>query len=47
MAEEKTVLLEGDDLVRTISRMAHEIVEKAATPNEVVLIGIQIGRAHV
>ena len=47
MAEEKTVLLEGDDLVRTISRMAHEIVEKAATPNEVVLIGIRSRGVHL
>jgi len=47
MAQEKIVLLERDDLVRTISRMAHEIVEKATTPNEVVLIGIRSRGVHL
>ena len=47
MAEEKTVLLERDDLVRTISRMAHEIVDKATTPSEVVLIGIRSRGVHL
>jgi pyrimidine operon attenuation protein/uracil phosphoribosyltransferase len=47
MAKEKTVLLERDDLARTISRMAHEIVEKATTPNEVVLIGIRSRGVHL
>jgi pyrimidine operon attenuation protein/uracil phosphoribosyltransferase len=47
MAEEKKVLLERDDLARTISRMAHEIVEKATTPNEVVLIGIRSRGVHL
>jgi pyrimidine operon attenuation protein/uracil phosphoribosyltransferase len=41
MAEVKIILLERDDISRTINRMAHEIVEKATTPKEVVLIGIR------
>jgi pyrimidine operon attenuation protein/uracil phosphoribosyltransferase len=47
MAEEKKVLLERDDLARTISRMAHEIIDKATTPNEVVLIGIRSRGVHL
>ena len=47
MAEEKKILLERDDLGRMISRMAHEIVEKAATPNDVVLIGIRSRGVHL
>ncbi|MSP40869.1 MAG: bifunctional pyr operon transcriptional regulator/uracil phosphoribosyltransferase PyrR [Deltaproteobacteria bacterium] len=47
MAEEKNILLERDDLVRTIRRMAHEIVEKAATPSEIVLIGIRSRGVHL
>lgn len=47
MAEEKKMLLERDDLARTISRMAHEIVDKAAAPNEVVLIGIRSRGVHL
>ena len=47
MAEEKTILLERDELGRTISRMAHEIVERATTPNEVALIGIRSRGVHL
>jgi pyrimidine operon attenuation protein/uracil phosphoribosyltransferase len=47
MAEEIKILLERDDLARTISRMAHEIVDKATTPNEVVLIGIRSRGVHL
>ena len=47
MAKEKKVLLERHDLGRTISRMAHEIVEKATTPNDIVLIGIRSRGVHL
>ena len=47
MAQEKQILLERDDLGRTISRMAHEVVEKTATPNELVLIGIRSRGVHL
>ncbi len=42
MSQEKQILLEQEELGRTISRMAHEVVEKTTNPNELVLIG----RAH-
>ena len=47
MAAAKTILLERDDLGRTVNRMAHEIVEKAATPGAVVLIGIRSRGVHL
>jgi pyrimidine operon attenuation protein / uracil phosphoribosyltransferase len=47
MADEKQVLLERADLGRTISRMAHEIVEKATDPNNLVLIGIRSRGVHL
>ena len=47
MAEEKTILLEREDVSRTITRMAHEIVEKATTPQQVVLIGIRSRGVHL
>ena len=47
MAEEIKILLERDDLARTISRMAHEIVEKSTPPSEVVLIGIRSRGVHL
>ena len=47
MAEERKILLGRDDLDRTISRMAHEIVEKSTTPGEVVLIGIRSRGVHL
>jgi len=47
MAEERKIVLQRDDLNRAISRMAHEIVEKATTPNEVVLIGIRSRGVHL
>ena len=47
MAEERKIVLQGDDLVRVITRMAHEIVEKASTPREVVLIGIRSRGVHL
>ncbi|HLN88224.1 MAG TPA: hypothetical protein VK200_17220, partial [Candidatus Limnocylindrales bacterium] len=47
MAEEKTILWERDDLSRTINRMAHEIVEKATMPKDIVLIGIRSRGVHL
>jgi pyrimidine operon attenuation protein/uracil phosphoribosyltransferase len=47
MAEEKQILLERDDLGRVISRMAHEVVEKTANCQELVLIGIRSRGVHL
>ena len=47
MAEEKKILLERDDIGRMVSRMAHEIVEKAATPAALALIGIRSRGVHL
>src|SRR5687768_12629973 len=47
MAGEKQILLERADLGRTISRMAHEIVEKATDPHKLVLIGIRSRGVHL
>jgi pyrimidine operon attenuation protein/uracil phosphoribosyltransferase len=47
MAEEKQILLERDDLKRVISRMAHEVVEKTANCQELVLIGIRSRGVHL
>ena len=47
MSREKRILLEREELGRILSRMAHEIVEKTATPNEVVLIGIRSRGVHL
>ena len=47
MAEEKQVLLEQADLGKAVKRMAHEIVEKCADANELVLIGIRSRGVHL
>jgi pyrimidine operon attenuation protein/uracil phosphoribosyltransferase len=47
MAQLKQVLLERDDLGRTISRMAHEIVERTSSPSELALIGIRSRGVHL
>jgi pyrimidine operon attenuation protein / uracil phosphoribosyltransferase len=41
MAQEKQIVLEKDELGRTLSRMAHEIIEKTPNINELALIGIR------
>ncbi len=41
MNEEKQILLEKDELNRTLARMAHELIEKATSPDALVLIGIR------
>lgn len=47
MTQEKQILHEHDELVRTISRMAHEIIEKTVNPSELVLIGIRSRGVHL
>jgi pyrimidine operon attenuation protein/uracil phosphoribosyltransferase len=47
MAYDKQILLERVDLGRTLSRMAHEILEKATDPNRLVLIGIRSRGVHL
>jgi len=47
MAQEKQILHEHDELVRAVSRMAHEIVEKSPNPSELVLIGIRSRGVHL
>ena len=41
MIEEKQILFEKDELGRTITRMAHEVIEKVKSVDELVLIGIR------
>jgi len=41
MSEEKQVLFEKDELSRALTRMAHELIEKATQPEDLVLIGIR------
>jgi len=47
MAEERTVLLGPDEVGRTIKRMAHEVLERSASPNDLVLIGIRSRGVHL
>jgi pyrimidine operon attenuation protein/uracil phosphoribosyltransferase len=47
MAEQRQILLERADLGRALGRMAHEIIEKAASPADLVLIGIRSRGVHL
>ena len=47
MSQEKQILLGQEELGRTLSRMAHEVVEKTTNPNELVLIGIRSRGEHL
>jgi pyrimidine operon attenuation protein/uracil phosphoribosyltransferase len=47
MRQETRILLDKQDISRTITRMAHEVVEKAAVPNRLVLIGIRSRGVHL
>ncbi len=47
MSQEKRILLDREELGRTLSRMAHEAVEKTTAPNELVLIGIRSRGVHL
>lgn len=47
MAGEQQVLLEQAELGRALQRMAHEIVERVATPSDLVMIGIRSRGVHL
>jgi pyrimidine operon attenuation protein / uracil phosphoribosyltransferase len=47
MTEGKQILLEQEELGRIISRMAHEVVEKAPDLSDLVLIGIRSRGVHL
>jgi len=47
MTDEKTILLDRDDIGRMVTRMAHEIVEKSSHPTELALIGIRSRGVHL
>jgi pyrimidine operon attenuation protein/uracil phosphoribosyltransferase len=47
MAETKHVIMERADLGKAVHRMAREIVEKCASPSELVLIGIRSRGVHL
>lgn len=44
---EKQILLDKEDLARTLARMAHEVVEKAGETGELALIGIRSRGIHL
>lgn len=47
MSRETRILLKQEELGRILTRMAHEVVEKTASPNDVVLIGIRSRGVHL
>ena len=47
MEQEKQILMQDEEVQRTISRMAHEIVEKNGGIEELALIGIRSRGAHL
>lgn len=47
MEQERQVLLQSEEVQRTISRMAHEIVEKNGGIEDLALIGIRSRGAHL
>ncbi len=47
MADEKQLLLDGADIGKAVTRMAHEIVEKSGALGELVLIGIRSRGVHL
>jgi pyrimidine operon attenuation protein / uracil phosphoribosyltransferase len=44
---QQQILLEEAELGRTLSRMAHEVIEKTTNPDELVLIGIRSRGIHL
>jgi pyrimidine operon attenuation protein/uracil phosphoribosyltransferase len=44
---EEKIVLDRDDMRRTLVRIAHEIVEKNADPDELALVGIHRRGAHL
>jgi pyrimidine operon attenuation protein/uracil phosphoribosyltransferase len=47
MSQEKQILLGQQELDRTLSRMAHEVVEKTTNSDKLVLIGIRSRGVHL
>jgi pyrimidine operon attenuation protein / uracil phosphoribosyltransferase len=47
MSDEKTVLLDGAGIRRALTRISHEILERNKGLDDVVLIGIRSGGAHL
>lgn len=47
MEPEKKVLLEAEEIRRTISRMAHEVIEKCGPAQDLTLIGIRSRGAYL
>lgn len=47
MEQDKRVLMQADEVERTITRMAHEIVEKNSGADNLALIGIRSKGAHL
>jgi pyrimidine operon attenuation protein/uracil phosphoribosyltransferase len=47
MAQEKQIILERAELGRTITRMAHEVVEANINPEELALVGIRSRGVHL
>jgi pyrimidine operon attenuation protein / uracil phosphoribosyltransferase len=47
MIEEKQILFGSDEVVRTIARMTHEVIEKAGDLTALVLIGIRSRGVHL
>lgn len=47
MTDEKQIVLEQAELGRVIGRMAHEIIEKCAKPDQLALIGIRSRGIHL
>ncbi|OGQ83362.1 MAG: bifunctional pyr operon transcriptional regulator/uracil phosphoribosyltransferase [Deltaproteobacteria bacterium RIFCSPLOWO2_12_FULL_60_19] len=47
MEPEKRILLEAEDIRRTISRMAHEVIEKCGGAGDLALVGIRSRGAHL
>jgi pyrimidine operon attenuation protein/uracil phosphoribosyltransferase len=47
MESEKRILLEAEEIRRTISRMAHEVIEKCGGAGDLALIGIRSRGAHL
>ncbi len=47
MEQEKRILLQDDDVERTVNRMAHEIVEKNSGTEDLALVGIRSRGAYL
>ena len=47
MTQEKQVLFEGNEVARTIARMAHEIIEQSGGASGLVLVGIRSRGVHL